>query len=170
VKGSPAPTRAEFAPVVRRFMASDAAAVAALSARSPGAAQWSGQDYERIPAAGYEAWVAERSGKGVGPSSNTLVGFLIARGLAGEMEILNVAVEPVWRRRSVASLLLKTALSQGRASGARRAFLEVRESNAAALAFYQQHGFTPVGRRPRYYSDPPEDGLVLSLQLTEISL
>ncbi len=170
MNGSPAPTRAEHAPAVRRFMASDAAAVAALSARSPGAAQWSCEDYERIPAAGYEAWVAERSGTGAGPSPNTLVGFLVARGLAGEMEILNVAVEPAWRRRGVASRLLQAALSQGRASGARRAFLEVRKSNAAALEFYEQHGFTPVGRRPRYYSDPPEDGLVLSLQLTEISL
>ena len=43
--------------------------------------------------------------------------------------------------------------------------LEVRASNAAALAVYRALGFAATGRRPRYYADPPEDALLLQLRL-----
>jgi ribosomal-protein-alanine N-acetyltransferase len=81
------------------------------------------------------------------------------------MEILNLAVEAALRRRGVASRLLEAALAFARVAGVKTAFLEVRSSNAGAIALYEGHGFAPAGHRPRYYSDPPEDALVLSRKL-----
>ena len=143
---------AEF--FVRRLAARDVTAVTEIAARSPEAAQWCRGDHDRAARGDTDGWVAEQEGK--------VVGFLVARRMADEMEILNVAVEPALRRRGVARRLLEATLAFGRASGAKRAFLEVRESNAGAISFYVRQGFAPAGRRPRYYADPPEDALVLA--------
>ncbi len=147
---------------VRPLAAGDVAVVLAIASRSPGAAQWSPSDYERACRGDFDGWVAviEENGE------ENVVGFLIARRVADEIEILNLAVEAAHRRRGVASRLLEAALAFARVSGAKTAFLEVRSSNTGAIAFYEGHGFAPAGRRPRYYSDPPEDALVLSRKLT----
>ncbi len=87
---------------------------------------------------------------------------LVLRTAALEAEILNLAVEPRSRRQGVARALLGAALEVSRAAGATLVFLEVRESNAGAIGFYQLQGFQASGRRRRYYHDPPEDALVLS--------
>lgn len=81
---------------------------------------------------------------------------------AGEMEILNIAVTPLARRRGLGKRLLNLALSIGARLGAEVCFLEVRESNLAARTLYAHAGFTQVGRRPGYYKDTGEDALVLS--------
>ncbi|HEV2665177.1 MAG TPA: ribosomal-protein-alanine N-acetyltransferase RimI, partial [Blastocatellia bacterium] len=60
---------------------------------------------------------------------------------------------------------LKSALSQASGLGARAATLEVRSANASARAFYEKEGFMPVGLRRRYYADPPDDALLLSLEI-----
>ena len=75
----------------------------------------------------------------------------------GEWELLNIAVDPAYRRRGVADELLG-ALPAG------RIFIEVRESNAAARALYEGSGFTLIGRRRGYYHLPDEDGIVMALQ------
>jgi len=74
----------------------------------------------------------------------------------GEREILNLAVDPAERHTGVARELLKDAL---RARGAW--FLEVRASNVAAIRLYESAGFSRTGRRPDYYYEPPEDGIVM---------
>ena len=79
------------------------------------------------------------------------------------MHILNLAVHPGHRRRSIARRLLAEALAQARTLGAELAWLEVRPSNLAALALYESFGFRQVGRRPRYYDDTHEDALLLTL-------
>jgi ribosomal-protein-alanine N-acetyltransferase len=146
---------------VRPLAAGDVAAVLDIAARSPEAAQWSRTDYERACRGEFDGWVTAIEENG----EENVVGFLITRRMADEMEILNLAVEAALRRRSVASRLLEAALAFARVSGAKTAFLEVRSSNAGAIAFYKGHGFAPAGHRPRYYSDPPEDALVLSRKL-----
>ena len=103
------------------------------------------------------AWVAERAGG--------IVGFALARDVCGDVEILNLGVAEPARRTGAGRALVRAALDEGAARGAARAFLEVRESNATALAFYASLGFTPVGRRPRYYRDPLEDALILAVPL-----
>jgi ribosomal-protein-alanine N-acetyltransferase len=131
----------------------DAAGILRISRRSPQAASWPVESYQGLP-----GWVAERDGR--------VVGFLMARAVADEFEILNVAVAPEDRCGGVGGRLLEAALAFGEQAGARRAFLEVRESNLAAQRFYQRHGFTVIARRPRYYQDPLEDALVMSRALS----
>ena len=98
----------------------------------------------------------------VAVEASEVAGFLLFRGATDEMEILNLAVSPRHRRAGVGTALLRAALAGAAGRGARRVFLEVRESNSVAIAFYQQLGFAECGRRPRYYSSPDEDGVVLS--------
>jgi ribosomal-protein-alanine N-acetyltransferase len=94
-------------------------------------------------------------------------GYLIFWVVLDEMHILNLAVHPDHRRRSIARRLLAEALAQARTLGAELAWLEVRPSNRAALALYESFGFKAVGRRPRYYDDTQEDALLLTLDLSE---
>ena len=74
--------------------------------------------------------------------------------------VLNLAVLPEQRRRGIGRGLLEEALAQGRAQGARQCWLELRASNAGALAFYRAQGFEESQRRPRYYRQPEEDAIV----------
>lgn len=90
-----------------------------------------------------------------------LVGYLVGWVVADEAEILNLGVAPEWRRRGVGRALVREALERYRALGARQIFLDVRESNEAALRLYQAQGFSRIGRRRRYYRRPVEDALVL---------
>ena len=85
----------------------------------------------------------------------------------GELEILNLAVEPESRRRGLGRRLLLLALQAGRKMGMQKALLEVREHNVAALALYRACGFAEAGRRRRYYADTGEDALVLERPLAE---
>jgi ribosomal-protein-alanine N-acetyltransferase len=101
----------------------------------------------------------------VGEEGRGVLGFLLCRHAVDELEILNLAVAPEARRTGAGSQLLEAALRQARAAGIRRVFLEVRESNRAAVAFYSRHGFCPAGRRPGYYTQPVEDALLLQLSL-----
>lgn len=78
-----------------------------------------------------------------------------------ELEILNLAVAPAWRRRGYAARLLKTALRFAANKKIARAVLEVREGNTAARALYAGFGFREAGRRPGYYGAGGEDALVL---------
>lgn len=90
-----------------------------------------------------------------------IVGFVAVRVAADEAEILNVAVDPAARGAGVGRALLRHALGVAASAGALATFLEVRPSNAAALALYKAFDFVPVGQRRRYYRAPVEDALVL---------
>jgi [ribosomal protein S18]-alanine N-acetyltransferase len=142
---------------IRSLEPRDIDAVLQIQAASPEAAQWSQAGYKNLGGASQRGWVAERDG--------AIVGFLVARALPGEVEILNLAVSPEARRQGVGAALLREALSWAEQSGAVRIFLEVRASNAAARQFYEVHGFTSAGVRSRYYRDPLEDALLLTRAL-----
>lgn len=95
-------------------------------------------------------------------------GFLIGRALAGEAELLTLAVAPPARRRGIGATLLAAFLDRAAAAGAGRAFLEVAADNAAARALYARAGFAEAGRRPGYYRRPDggaTDALVLARAL-----
>jgi len=139
---------------VRSLAPSDLDAVLAIQASSPGAAAWSRADYEHVFTGDFAGWVAE--------GTSSIAGFLIARRMADEVEILNAAVARESRRSGIGTLLLREGLAWGEAAGARRAFLEVRETNFAAILFYERNGFSGVGHRPHYYSDPAESALLLA--------
>jgi ribosomal-protein-alanine N-acetyltransferase len=94
-----------------------------------------------------------------------VAGFIVSRLVAGELHVNNVAVRPKFRRQGLAARLLNAVLRQGQSSGARIAFLEVRAGNAAAQGLYRRCGFQVTGRRRRYYRQPVEDALLMSLLL-----
>ena len=129
----------------------------AIQSASPELAQWTVSDYARVAQGEMIGWVAEEDAG--------VAGFLVARRVASDFEILNFAVRREARRHGIGAALLRESLAWGRTFGAERAFLEVRASNLTALRFYEHHGFQVTGRRPRYYSGPLEDAFVLSLAL-----
>lgn len=77
--------------------------------------------------------------------------FVLMRVVLDEAEILTVCTVPEKRRQGLAAKLVGKALDEAQARGAVKAFLEVEESNAAALGLYQGFGFAEVGRRKDYY-------------------
>jgi len=81
-------------------------------------------------------------------------GFVLARAIEGEAEILSIGVVPARRRKGIGHRLLSAAAIEARRRGAGRLFLEVASDNDAALALYRQAGFAKVGRRPGYYHRP----------------
>ncbi|MBL9062350.1 GNAT family N-acetyltransferase [Tabrizicola sp.] len=84
-------------------------------------------------------------------------GFLLGRAVAGEAELLTLAVAPESRRRGLARQLVMRFLYQARLRGADAAFLEVSVENAAAIALYESLGFTRSGLRRGYYRTPEGD-------------
>jgi ribosomal-protein-alanine acetyltransferase len=97
-----------------------------------------------------------------------IAGYIVARETAGELHVNNIAVRDLYRRRGYGSLLLGSVLDEARRKHATTAFLEVRSGNSAAQLLYQQCGFKAIARRANYYSDPPEDAVVMSLDLGAI--
>jgi ribosomal-protein-alanine acetyltransferase len=117
--------------VLREGVAADWLNFRELIKQSAGAATW---------ADGYPSIVAETDGR--------ILGFAMYRVVAGEGELLNLAVDPSARRTGVARALLQEMMQE-----AEIWHLEVRESNLAAIALYDSLGFQKVGRRSGYYSD-----------------
>ncbi|MEC9390010.1 MAG: ribosomal protein S18-alanine N-acetyltransferase [Myxococcota bacterium] len=97
-----------------------------------------------------------------------VVGALIGQCVLDEAEIHEVAVHAAHRRKGVATLLLDAFLHEVRRRGATICRLEVRRTNASAMAFYRQHGFKQSGLRTAYYADG-EDALLLQKPLEPIS-
>jgi len=96
-----------------------------------------------------------------GRSGSRIAGFLCAWIVSGELHINNIAVDPGYRRRGVASQLLEETLRRAKARGAEAGYLEVRASNDAAQAMYEQYGFKVAGRRRHYYDHPREDAILM---------
>jgi ribosomal-protein-alanine N-acetyltransferase len=137
--------------------ARDIQAILAIQRASPETAQWTMWDYERVARGDMTGWVAEEESK--------VLGFLVAREVLPDVEVLNLAVAPGARQRGTGASLLRAAIEWGKSFRATHAFLEVRASNQAALQFYQRHHFQTTGRRARYYAAPVEDAVVLALRL-----
>jgi ribosomal-protein-alanine N-acetyltransferase len=104
----------------------------------------------------------------LGAGKRALAGLILMRVVAGEAEVLTLAVAPAHRREGLGRALLDAGLVTAIAAGAERAFLEVAEDNAPAIALYRAAGFADVGRRPGYYprgSGSAVAALVLSCAL-----
>ncbi|MGA9882545.1 MAG: ribosomal protein S18-alanine N-acetyltransferase [Candidatus Acidiferrales bacterium] len=132
----------------------DVEAILEIQTASPEVAQWTMWDYNRVAHGEMAGWV--------GTEENEILGFLVARRVSSDIEILNFAVRPEARQCGLGGKLLTAAMEWGVAIKAESALLEVRASNFAALQFYERRGFAVVGRRPRYYMSPIEDALLLS--------
>lgn len=100
-------------------------------------------------------WVAEVDGR----VAAMMVGWLIV----DELHVATIATHPDYRGRGIGKKILIHALQAARDEGVFRAFLEVREGNAAAIKMYQNLGFVEDGRRKEYYKDKNEDAILMSL-------
>jgi ribosomal-protein-alanine N-acetyltransferase len=121
--------------LVRPALEGDYPAITRIQYHCPETAQWPLGDYS-----GYPLLLAAIGGEPAGFCS-------WRQSASDEAEILNIAVDPPWRRRGVASALLTAVCQQ--AQGA--IFLEVAEPNIPAIALYRKHGWEEVGLRAGYY-------------------
>ena len=90
---------------------------------------------------------------------DTLLGYLICARYDTVWHLMNIAVDPALRRRGIARSLLEQMIQ--RAGRDREYTLEVRTSNASAIALYERFGFRSAGTRPRYYRDNGEDAVIM---------
>ena len=150
--------RDSIAARIRTFGEADAAAAAEILRACPEAAQWTEWGVrELLGWSGVVALVSEDAGK--------VSSFIVGRQAGEEAEILNLAVIPAKRRKGQGGALLKAAMAEFRERRVSRVFLEVRESNAGGMAFYEKHGFSKTGRRTAYYHDPEEAAVVMERKL-----
>lgn len=96
-------------------------------------------------------------------------GFLLARSIFENLEILKVGVWPEFHRRGIGTLLMKAAYAEGMRRGCERCFLEVRKSNRGAIDFYLAHKFALAGVRRNYYAEPVEDALIMERSFRGLS-
>lgn len=118
---------------------------------------WPERDMGDCVRTGVPFLVAEQGG--------AVIGYVIARDVLDEAEILNLGVAPAHQRQGVGRALVQGMLAQLRQGGVTTVFLEVRESNAVARRLYGSLGFADVGRRRAYYRLPTEDAVILRARI-----
>jgi ribosomal-protein-alanine N-acetyltransferase len=99
------------------------------------------------------------------PDSGAVAGFAVASLLPPQAELEIIAVATAVQRRGAARQLFAALAAELRSAQVAEIILEVRASNQPALGFYRLSGFVEIGRRSRYYHDPVEDAVLMSLQL-----
>lgn len=109
--------------------------------------------------ADYPAWVMQHEGR--------IIGYFLMSIAADEAHVLNICIDPNFQGQGLGRQLLRALVRVARGRKAERVFLEVRPSNAGAIALYHSEGFNEIGRRPRYYParDGREDALVMAIEL-----
>jgi [ribosomal protein S18]-alanine N-acetyltransferase len=90
-----------------------------------------------------------------------LVGYLVLSRYVDAWHVMNVAVDPAYRRLGVASAMLQRLLDDTRADAERGYTLEVRVSNGGAISLYERFGFVSRGVRRGYYTDNREDAVIM---------
>lgn len=147
--------------VIRVFdAAADGENVVEILREAKEAASWSTEALrETALLPGVAAFVGERDG--------SISGIVVGRQVLDEAEILNLAVRAEKRRQGEGRALVSRILQQFAEGQVSRVFLEVRESNAGAIAFYRGLGFQVTGVRRDYYQDPKEAAAVMELRLNK---
>ena len=134
----------------------DASAVAALEARCFGL-PWSEEQFRQA----FEQDVFATYGL---KKQDLLIAYVAVYHTFDELEILNIAVAPEYRRAGHGKCLLGLVLRRMAKMGILRSVLEVRPSNIAAIGLYSAYGYRQEGRRKAYYPDTGEDALVYVLK------
>lgn len=121
---------------------------------------WSLQIFQDCLRVGYRAWVLEQERK--------VVGYGLMTVGAGEAHLLNLCVDPYYRRQGCGRYLLEHFLKLAKHEAVDALFLEVRPSNLAAIQLYTRVGFNQVGIRRGYYpsgNHAREDAIILAIAL-----
>jgi ribosomal-protein-alanine N-acetyltransferase len=90
-----------------------------------------------------------------------VAGYLGCYCVAGEGEITNVAVKSSYRRQGIGGKLLETLYEEAKVLHTQEFFLEVRESNEAAIGLYARQGFVKEGVRKNFYEKPVENAVIM---------
>jgi len=102
----------------------------------------------------------------VAVDGDKVAGYVGSQSVLGETDMMNIAVHPDYRRQGIARKLIDALIEGLKARGSLSLMLEVRASNEPAKALYADMGFQQIGIRPRYYSKPREDALILRKEWT----
>ena len=97
----------------------------------------------------------------VAEEEGEVAGYIGSQTVMDETDMMNVAVHPDQRRKGIAEALVLSLVEELKQKGSRCLTLEVRASNAPAIALYEKLGFSQIGRRKNYYRNPREDALIL---------
>ena len=98
----------------------------------------------------------------VAVDGETVLGYVGMMFVLDEGYISNVAVMPEYRRQGIADALIEELSAVCKRHELSFVTLEVRQSNAPAIALYDKHGFSPVGIRKNYYDFPTEDAILMT--------
>ncbi len=142
----------------RPLVAGDVARVAAIE-RAAFTDPWPAQAFTELLAQPHVRAYAVEGDDG------TLAGYALASVAADQGEILNLAVDPAVHRRGLGRLLLDALIGMFQREKVVSVFLEVRQSNEAAIRLYRGAGFHPVSTRRRYYRYPTENAVTMALDL-----
>lgn len=97
----------------------------------------------------------------VAEENGQVFGYVGSQTVLDESDMMNVAVDPRFRRQGIARALIETLIAELAKMGSRCLRLEVRVSNENARALYERMGFQQLGLRKNYYHNPKEDALIL---------
>lgn len=97
----------------------------------------------------------------VAVEEDAVAGYIGSQTVCGETDMMNVAVHPDHRRKGIAEALILSLIEELKGMESHCLTLEVRASNAPAIALYEKLGFSEIGRRKNYYRNPREDALIL---------
>jgi ribosomal-protein-alanine N-acetyltransferase len=105
------------------------------------------------------------TGAASGPPFQDIAGYICFWSVAGEIQILNIAVRKAMRRQGIARKLIEIAIRSAREQNAGYVTLEVRKSNIAARELYETFGFRVIGERPNYYGAQKETAILMELEI-----
>ena len=94
-----------------------------------------------------------------------VAGYVGSQTVLDAADMMNLAVSPDYRRQGIGQALVNALVEHLQQNKVIALLLEVRVSNAPAIALYESLGFAQVGRRPKYYHNPREDALILRKEL-----
>ena len=97
----------------------------------------------------------------IAEEDGALCGYVGSQTVLDETDMMNIAVRPDCRRKGIAAALISELVGQLKERGSHILRLEVRESNAPAIALYESLGFAQLGLRKNYYRNPKENALIL---------
>jgi [ribosomal protein S18]-alanine N-acetyltransferase len=150
---------------IRNAREDDLDAIIEIQSKAPEIAEWTAGDYANLASDPLGLLlVAELDS--MGPPA--VAGFAAFHHVMDAAELRNIAVDPAQRRQGVGRELVAEGRRRLLELGVRSIFLEVRASNFAAQRLYLSAGFRLHSRRREYYRDPPEDALILTMELTSL--
>jgi ribosomal-protein-alanine N-acetyltransferase len=150
---------------VRRMEAGDIADVMETAASLSDAPHWSEAAYLRAIDADSSPLRIALIAEGESGRDFALLGFVVASMVGPAAELESIAVAGQAQRRGVGRELMTALLGWLKEARAATVMLEVRASNRGAVEFYGTHGFRETGRRPKYYTNPQDDAILMKFDL-----